>query len=62
MFKLYYELDTRIEALWATYQDPNTTEEQRQALDASMGKLSEQQEQILTTILEDEAKQSRGEK
>lgn len=62
MFKLYYELDTRIEELWATYQDPNTTEEQRQALDASMGELSEQQEQILTTILEDEAKQSRGEK
>jgi hypothetical protein len=62
MFKLYYELDTRIEELWATYQDPNTTEQQRWSLAMLFEELSEQQEQILTTILEDEAKQSRGEK
>lgn len=62
MFKLYIELDKRIEKLWETYQDPNTTEEQREALDASMGKLTKQQEQILSDILEDEAKQSRGDK
>ena len=62
MFKLYIELDKRIEKLWETYQDPNTTEEQRKALDASMGELTKQQEQILSDILEDEAKQSRGDK
>ncbi len=62
MFKRYIELDNRIEKLWETYQDPNTTEEQRHALDASMGELTKQQEQILSDILEDEAKQSRGDK
>ena len=62
MFKLYIELDNRIEKLWETYQDPNTTEEQRYALDASMGELTKQQEQILSDMLEDEAKQSRGDK
>lgn len=62
MFKRYIELDNRIEKLWETYQDPNTTEQQRQALDASMGELTKQQEQILSDILEDEAKQSRGDK
>ncbi len=62
MFKLYIQLDKRIEKLWETYQDPNTTEEQRKALDASMGELTKQQEQILSDILEDEAKQSRGDK
>ena len=56
------ELDNRIEKLWETYQDPNTTEEQRHALDASMGELTKQQEQILSDMLEDEAKQSRGDK
>ncbi len=62
MFKRYIELDNRIEKLWETYQDPKTTEQQRQALDASMGELTKQQEQILSDILEDEAKQSRGDK
>lgn len=59
MFKLYYELDNRINKLWLTYQDPSTTAAKRKALSLSMEELSKQQEQILDEILQDAAKQSR---
>jgi len=61
MFKLYYELDSKIEKLWLDYQDPNTGTRKRKQLAKSMEELTIQQEQILTDIRKDEAKQSRGE-
>lgn len=61
MFKLYYELDSKIENLWLDYQDPNTSTRKRKQLAKSMEELTIQQEQILTDIRKDEAKQSRGE-
>jgi hypothetical protein len=32
MFKLYYELDSKIENLWLDYQDPNTSPRKRKQL------------------------------
>jgi len=62
MFKLYYELDSKIENLWLDYQDPNISTRKRKQLAKSMEELTIKQEQILTDILEDEAKQSQGNK